>query len=122
MSEPLDTTPCTRPSASSTNGTLASLRGCAGGITRAVLDFSHSANRHLLCIKGASAPPRQNIHTSTDIAAGTHPPLPPAPGPRPRRPWSPAPRPDSVVVTEHRKEPRLCHNHLKRLSRQLADR
>src|SRR5262249_46325418 len=44
MSEPLDTTPCRRPSASSTNGTLASLRGRAGGITRTVLDSSQSAN------------------------------------------------------------------------------
>src|SRR5215467_12236405 len=52
MSEPLDTTPCRRPSASSTNGTLASLRGRAGGITRAVLDFSQSAN-------GASPSPRR---------------------------------------------------------------
>ncbi|CAM5468812.1 hypothetical protein SALBM217S_10424 [Streptomyces griseoloalbus] len=31
MSEPLDTTPCNRPSASSTNGTLASFRGRADG-------------------------------------------------------------------------------------------
>ena len=37
MSEPLDTTPCRRPSASSTKGTFASLRGRAGGTTRAVL-------------------------------------------------------------------------------------
>ena len=41
MSEPLETTPCNRPSANSTNGTLASLRGRAAGTTRAVLRCSH---------------------------------------------------------------------------------
>src|SRR5690606_4303489 len=41
MSEPLDTTPCRRPPASSTKGTFASLRGRTGGITRAVLLCSH---------------------------------------------------------------------------------
>ena len=40
MPEPLETTPCRRPSASSTKGTLASLRGRAGGTTRAVLALS----------------------------------------------------------------------------------
>lgn len=55
MSEPLDTTPCNRPSASSTNGTLASLRGRAGGTTRAVLDCSQSdlASFSLLTVKSS---------------------------------------------------------------------
>ncbi|MFC8794470.1 hypothetical protein [Streptomyces cinereoruber] len=44
MSDPLDTTPCNRPSASSTNGTLASFRGRAGGTTRAALDLSQTGN------------------------------------------------------------------------------
>ncbi len=44
MSDPLETTPCNRPSASSTNGTLASFRGRAGAVTRAVLDFSQTDN------------------------------------------------------------------------------
>ncbi|BFP50308.1 hypothetical protein SCMC78_01150 [Streptomyces sp. CMC78] len=44
MSDPLETTPCNRPSASSTNGTLASFRARAGGTTRAVLDFSQTDN------------------------------------------------------------------------------
>src|SRR6185503_20866962 len=42
MSEPLDTTPCRRPSASSTNGTLASFRGRTGGTTGTALLRSHS--------------------------------------------------------------------------------
>ncbi|GGV85153.1 hypothetical protein GCM10010294_64390 [Streptomyces griseoloalbus] len=44
MSDPLDTTPCNRPSANSTNGTLASFRGRADGTTRAVLDLSQTDN------------------------------------------------------------------------------
>lgn len=44
MSDPLDTTPCNRPSASSTKGTFASFLGRADGTTRAVLDFSHTDN------------------------------------------------------------------------------
>src|SRR3954452_20354998 len=44
MSEPLDTTPCNRPSANSTNGTFANLRGRAGGTTRAALDSSQPDN------------------------------------------------------------------------------
>ena len=43
MSEPLDTTPCSRPSASSANGTFASLRGRTGGTTRTALRRSHAA-------------------------------------------------------------------------------
>src|SRR5581483_6871119 len=42
MSDPLDTTPCSRPSANSTNGTLASLRGWTGVNTRAVLWRAHA--------------------------------------------------------------------------------
>src|SRR5262245_19791458 len=68
MSEPLDTTPCRRPSASSTNGTLASLRGCAGGITRAVLDSSQSANGHLLHRGGL---PRRNGGMRLNLLAAT---------------------------------------------------
>src|SRR3712207_3202814 len=40
MSEPLETTPCNRPSASSTKGTFASLRGWTGGSTRTMLRCS----------------------------------------------------------------------------------
>ncbi|GAA3504722.1 hypothetical protein GCM10019016_118350 [Streptomyces prasinosporus] len=62
MSDPLDTTPCRRPSASSTNGTLASFRGRAGGTTRAVLDLSQTDNTPLPCMrKGTFAPPRRNV-------------------------------------------------------------
>ncbi|GHG36246.1 hypothetical protein GCM10018777_61090 [Streptomyces albogriseolus] len=65
MSEPLDTTPCNRPSASSTNGTLASFRGRAGGTTRTVLDLSQTDNAPLPCIrKGMSSPDRRDAKKS----------------------------------------------------------
>ncbi|GAA4786600.1 hypothetical protein GCM10023220_08350 [Streptomyces ziwulingensis] len=61
MSDPLDTTPCNRPSANSTNGTLASFRGRAAGTTRAVLDLSHTDNALLPCMrKGMFSPQRRN--------------------------------------------------------------
>ncbi|GAA0389438.1 hypothetical protein GCM10009541_35660 [Micromonospora gifhornensis] len=37
MSDPLETTPCSRPSANSTKGTFANLRGRAGGTTASTL-------------------------------------------------------------------------------------
>lgn len=43
MSEPLDTTPCSLPSASSTKGTFASLRGWTCGTTRSLLCRAHTA-------------------------------------------------------------------------------
>ncbi|GGX06521.1 hypothetical protein GCM10010297_30100 [Streptomyces malachitofuscus] len=58
MSDPLDTTPCNRPSANSTNGTLASFRGRADGTTRAVLDLSRTDN--------APSP----MHAKGDVLAG----------------------------------------------------
>ncbi|GHE64132.1 hypothetical protein GCM10018771_52340 [Streptomyces cellulosae] len=66
MSEPLDTTPCNRPSASSTNGTLASFRGRADGTTRTVLDLSQTDNAHLIpCTrKGMSSPDRRDAKKS----------------------------------------------------------
>ncbi|GGQ49182.1 hypothetical protein GCM10010279_68300 [Streptomyces mutabilis] len=61
MSEPLDTTPCNRPSANSTNGTLASFLGRADGTTRAVLDFSRTDNAPSpMHAKGEFTPPRRN--------------------------------------------------------------
>ncbi|GGR50203.1 hypothetical protein GCM10015536_64780 [Streptomyces griseomycini] len=62
MSDPLDTTPCNRPSVNSTNGTLASFRGRADGTTRAVLDFSLTDNTPLPCRRrGTSTPLRRNV-------------------------------------------------------------
>ncbi|GAT83596.1 hypothetical protein STXM2123_4299 [Streptomyces sp. F-3] len=62
MSDPLDTTPCNRPSANSTNGTFASFRGRENGTTRAVLDFSHTDNAPSPGMrKGTFTPPRRNV-------------------------------------------------------------
>ncbi|GGY44132.1 hypothetical protein GCM10010299_57940 [Streptomyces tanashiensis] len=74
VSDPLDTTPCRRPSASSTNGTLASFLGRAGGTTRAALDLSQTGNALLPCTsKGMFTPERRNIDNvspPTDNASG----------------------------------------------------
>ncbi len=74
-SEPLDTTPCSLPSASSTNGTLASLRGRAGRTTRAALDRSHSASEydkaHLFWAGSSKGVLRRTGGTLLNIRAGT---------------------------------------------------
>src|SRR3569833_3480569 len=59
MSEPLDTTPCRRPSASSTNGTFARPRGRTGGTTSAVLRSSYAGSRGGASVGGTDThPPR----------------------------------------------------------------
>ncbi|GGV44517.1 hypothetical protein GCM10010261_18570 [Streptomyces pilosus] len=73
MSDPLDTTPCSRPSANSANGTLASFRGRADGTTRAVLDLSQTDNTPLPSMRKGGRPRRtggteRNLPTTTDNA------------------------------------------------------